>query len=68
MIQILELFGGIGAPRKALINLGIPHKSIDYVEWNEKQYEVITLCLKRNKISTTICCWMEFEARYFSAW
>ena len=47
MIQILELFGGIGAPRKALINLGIPHKSIDYVEWNEKQYEVITLCLKK---------------------
>lgn len=26
MIQILELFGGIGAPRKALINLGIPHE------------------------------------------
>lgn len=36
MIQLLELFGGIGAPRKALINLGIPHKSIDYVEFNEK--------------------------------
>lgn len=36
MIKILELFGGIGAPRKALINLKIPHKSIDYVEWNEK--------------------------------
>lgn len=36
MIKILELFGGIGAPRKALINLGIEHKSIDYVEWNEK--------------------------------
>lgn len=36
MLQILELFGGIGAPRKALINLGIPHKSIDYVEFNEK--------------------------------
>src|SRR5574344_1028329 len=35
VIQILELFGGIGAPRKALINLNIPHKSIDYVEWNE---------------------------------
>ncbi|WP_430298525.1 DNA cytosine methyltransferase [Schinkia azotoformans] len=33
---MLELFGGIGAPRKALINLGIEHKSIDYVEWNEK--------------------------------
>lgn len=36
LIKILELFGGIGAPRKALINLGVEHKSIDYVEWNEK--------------------------------
>lgn len=36
MIKILELFGGIGAPRKALIKLGVEHKSIDYVEWNEK--------------------------------
>lgn len=36
MQQILELFGGIGAPRKAMINLGVNHKSIDYVEWNEK--------------------------------
>lgn len=33
MIKILELFGGIGAPRKALINLGVDHKCIDYVEW-----------------------------------
>ena len=30
MIKILELFGGIGSPRKALINLGINHKCIDY--------------------------------------
>jgi DNA (cytosine-5)-methyltransferase 1 len=37
MIKILELFGGIGAPRKALINLGIEHKSIDYVEWKENR-------------------------------
>ena len=36
MIKVLELFGGIGAPRKALINLGISHKSIDYVEIDEK--------------------------------
>ena len=34
-IQILELFGGIGAPRVALRNLGIPVKSIDYVEIDE---------------------------------
>ncbi len=27
------MFGGIGAPRKALINIGMDHKCIDYVEW-----------------------------------
>lgn len=31
-LKILELFGGIGAPRKALENLGFNIKSIDYVE------------------------------------
>jgi DNA (cytosine-5)-methyltransferase 1 len=36
LIQILELFGGIGSPRKALMNIGIPVKSIDYVEIDEK--------------------------------
>ncbi|MBZ9608657.1 DNA cytosine methyltransferase [Clostridium estertheticum] len=36
MIQILELFGGIGSPRKALNNLDIPVKAIDYVEIDEK--------------------------------
>lgn len=36
MIQILELFGGIGAPRVALRNIGVPVKSIDYVEIDEK--------------------------------
>jgi DNA (cytosine-5)-methyltransferase 1 len=35
-IQILELFGGVGSPRIALRNLGIPVKSIDYVEIDEK--------------------------------
>lgn len=37
MIRILELFGGIGAPRKALINLGVEHKCIDYVEWKDNR-------------------------------
>jgi hypothetical protein len=32
LIKILELFGGIGAPRKALENLNVDLKSIDYVE------------------------------------
>ena len=36
MIKILELFGGIGAARKAMLNLGCPHKAIDYVEIDEK--------------------------------
>ncbi|WP_459482090.1 DNA cytosine methyltransferase [Clostridium saccharoperbutylacetonicum] len=36
MIQILELFGGIGSPRIALRNLGIPVKAIDYVEIDKK--------------------------------
>lgn len=36
MIQILELFGGIGSPRIALRNMGIPVKAIDYVEIDEK--------------------------------
>lgn len=36
MIQILELFGGIGSPRIALRNMGIDVKAIDYVEIDEK--------------------------------
>lgn len=36
MIQILELFGGIGSPRIALRNLGVSVKAIDYVEIDEK--------------------------------
>lgn len=32
MLKILELFGGIGSPRIALRNMGVPVKAIDYVE------------------------------------
>lgn len=35
-LQILELFGGIGSPRVAFRNLGVPVKSIDYVEIDDK--------------------------------
>ena len=35
-IKILELFGGIGAPRKALMSIGVDVKSIDYVEIDQK--------------------------------
>lgn len=36
MIQTLELFGGVGSPRAAFRNIGIPVKAIDYVEIDEK--------------------------------
>ena len=36
LLQILELFGGIGSPRIALRNMGVPTKSIDYVEIDQK--------------------------------
>lgn len=36
MIQTLELFGGLGAPRAGFRNLGIPIKAIDYVEIDPK--------------------------------
>lgn len=36
MTQILELFGGIGSPRCALRNLGVPTKAIDYIEIDPK--------------------------------
>lgn len=45
MIKILELFGGIGSPRKALINLGVDHKCIDYVEIDEKAVRTYNACL-----------------------
>lgn len=35
-IKTLELFGGIGSPRIALRNMGIPVKAIDYVEIDEQ--------------------------------
>lgn len=37
-IQILELFGGIGAPRAAMRNIGVPVRAIDYVEIDEKKF------------------------------
>lgn len=48
-VQILELFGGIGSPRCALRNLGIPTKAIDYVEIDEKAVRYIFDYLKKEK-------------------
>lgn len=46
MIKILELFGGIGSPRKALLNLGIDHKLIDYVEIDQKAVQTYNALYK----------------------
>lgn len=48
MIKILELFGGIGSPRKALINLGVPIKAIDYVEIDEKAVRSYNAMFKKD--------------------
>ena len=43
-VKILELFGGIGAIRKAFINLKIPYEVVDYVEIDKacvKSYNTI---------------------------
>lgn len=46
-IQILELFGGIGAPRAAMRNIGVPVRSIDYVEIDEKEIQCRCQCWKK---------------------
>lgn len=47
-IKILELFGGIGAPRKALVNIGVDVKSIDYVEIDQKAVDSYNAMFKKD--------------------
>lgn len=53
MLKILELFGGIGSPRIALRNLGIPVKSIDYVEIDEKAVKSYNAIFKEDSAYKT---------------
>lgn len=39
-MKVIELFGGIGAARKALINKNITHEIVDYVEIDKNAVEV----------------------------
>ena len=57
MIQILELFGGIGAPRKALVNLGVPHKSIDYVEIMENRVRAYNALYDHHHVPQSVVGW-----------
>lgn len=47
-IKILELFGGIGAPRCALRKIGVPVKAIDYVEIDEKAVRSYNAMFKKD--------------------
>lgn len=57
MIKVLELFGGIGAPRKALINLGIEHKSIDYVEIQENRVRAYNALYDHSHKTQSVVDW-----------
>ena len=59
MIKLLELFGGIGSPRIALRNLGIPVKSIDYVEIDEKAVRSYNSIFEKDLTykSQNVCGW-----------
>ena len=57
MIKVLTLFGGIGSPEKALINLGVDHKQIDYVEIDEKAvrtYNALYHHLQKHKSQSVV--------------
>lgn len=56
-IKILELFGGIGAPRKALEQLGVPVKSIDYVEIDEKAVRSYNSMFRHEQTTQDIRGW-----------
>ena len=48
-LKVLELFGGIGAPKKALTNLNIKHKILNYVEWDKNAVNAYNLIHNQNE-------------------
>lgn len=54
---MLELFGGIGAPRKALENIGLNVKSIDYVEVLPYAVEAYNLMFDNNYRPQNVLDW-----------
>lgn len=57
LIKILELFGGIGAPRKALLDLGYNVKSIDYVEIDAKAVQSYNAMFDNNQQAQDVRGW-----------
>lgn len=54
---MLELFGGIGAPRRALIELGVDVKSIDYVEVDEKAVRSYNSMFENKQCTQDVRTW-----------
>lgn len=57
MFKLLELFGGIGAPRMALENLGIDVKSIDYVEIDSNAVKAYNALFDNSYKSDSVIDW-----------
>ncbi len=57
-IKVLELFGGIGAPRKALENLGIKCEFVDYVEIDKNPVNQYNSIFGTNHVSKNIISWV----------
>lgn len=56
-LKVLELFGGIGAPRKALERLGIGHEVVDYVEIDKYAVKSYNAIYNENFEPQDICEW-----------
>ena len=57
MLKVLELFGGIGAPRKALERLNIDFKVVDYVEIDKYAVKSYNAIYNENFEPQDICEW-----------
>lgn len=56
-VKLLELFGGIGAPRRVLLELGVEVKSIDYVEVDEKAVRSYSAMFENKLTTQDVQCW-----------
>lgn len=56
-VKLLELFGGIGAPRKALENLGWNYESVDYVEIAPNSVKGYNAIYNENYVPQNILEW-----------
>ena len=63
MITLLELFGGIGAPRAALLDLGVPFSVLDYVEINPTAVKAYNALYGESYSPTDIRTWKKRSLR-----